>query len=148
MKEYILRKATINDSDFFYQVKKTVLKDYIEQIWGWDEDFQIQFHKENFHVAETQIIIVEENNAGTVEVKEDAERVFISSLYILPQYQNKGIGKAICNDYISKAAGQKKRIELEVLKLNVNAQRLYKSLGFTLTEGDDTKYFMFKDFKK
>ena len=148
MKEYKLRKATISDSDFFYQLKKTVLKDYIEQIWGWDEDFQIQFHKENFYVEETQIIIVEENNAGTVEVKEDAERVFISSLYILPQYQNKGIGKAICNDYLSKAAVEKKRIELEVLKLNVNAQRLYKSLGFTLTEGDDTKYFMFKDFKK
>ena len=148
MKEYKLRKATISDSDFFYQVKKTVLKDYIEQIWGWDEDFQIQFHKENFHVEETQIIVIDDNNAGTVEVKEDAERVFISSLYVLPQYQNKGIGKAICNDYMSKAAGEKKRIELEVLKLNVNAQRLYKSLGFSLTEGDDTKYFMFKDFKK
>ena len=148
MKEYKLRKATISDSDFFYQVKKTVLKDYIEQIWGWDEDFQIQFHKENFHVEETQIIVIDDNNAGTVEVKEDAERVFISSLYVLPQYQNKGIGKAICNDYMSKAAEEKKRIELEVLKLNVNAQRLYKSLGFSLTEGDDTKYFMFKDFKK
>jgi len=148
MKEYTLRKATIHDSDFFYQVKKTVLKNYIEKIWGWNEDFQIQFHKENFHVNETQIIIVDDNGAGTVEVKEDAEKIFISSLYILPPYQNNGIGKAICNDYISKAAKEKKRVELEVLKLNVNAQRLYKNLGFTLTEGDDTKYFMFKDFKK
>ncbi len=148
MKKYRLRKATINDSDFFYEVKKTVLKNYIEQIWGWDEDFQIQFHKENFHVNEIQIIIVNENNAGTVEVKEDAEKIFISSLYILPDYQSNGIGTAICKAYISKATKQKKRIELEVLKINVNAQRLYKSLGFTLTEGDETKYFMVKDFKK
>jgi len=88
MQEFTLRKATNNDSDFFYQVKKTVLKKYIEEIWGWNEDFQIQFHKENFHVDETQIVIVDENNAGTVEVKEDAERIFISSLYILPQYQH------------------------------------------------------------
>ena len=148
MIEYKLRKATINDSNFFYQVKKTVLKNYIDEIWGWDEDFQIQFHKKNFHVDETQIIIVDENKAGTVEVKEDAEKIFISSLYILPDYQNNGIGTAICKAYISKATKQKKRIELEVLKINVNAQRLYKSLGFSLTEGDDTKYFMFKDFKK
>ncbi len=148
MHQFILRNATINDSDFFYKVKKTVLKDYIEEIWGWEENFQIQFHKENFHVDETQIIIVDENNAGTVEVKEDSEKIFISSLYILPAYQNKGIGTAICNDYISKAEKEQKRIELEVLKLNVHAQRLYKNLGFALTEGDDTKYFMFKDFNK
>lgn len=148
MQEFTLRKATNNDSDFFYQVKKTVLKKYIEEIWGWNEDFQIQFHKENFHVDETQIVIVDENNAGTVEVKEDAERIFISSLYILPQYQHNGIGTAICNDYICKAEREKKRIELEVLKINIDAQRLYKRLGFTLTEKDDTKYFMFKDLKK
>lgn len=148
MKQYKLRKATINDSIFFYEVKKTVLKNYIEKIWGWNEDFQIQFHKENFHIDETQIIMVAENNAGTVEVKNDTQKIFISSLYILPPYQNKGIGTAICNEYINKATKEKKRIELEVLKLNVNAQRLYKNLGFTLIEGDETKYFMFKEYNK
>ncbi len=33
---YQLEKAMAADSDFFYEVKKTVLKGYIEKIWGWD----------------------------------------------------------------------------------------------------------------
>ncbi|MDE3236041.1 MAG: GNAT family N-acetyltransferase [Bacteroidota bacterium] len=145
---FALRRATEHDSEFFYNVKKTVLKAYIETIWGWDEDFQRQFHAANYHVNETQIIMVNGVDAGTVEVKENNDSIFISSLYILPLFQNKKIGSRIISHYITRATEEKKRVELEVLKLNVQAQKLYKSLGFTLTERDDTKYFMFKDCSK
>jgi len=107
----------------------------------------MQFHKENYHVANTNIIIIIEYAAGTVEVSEEEERIFISSLYLLPPYQNKGIGTAIIAGYTHKATGENKRVELKVLKLNVNAQRFYKRLDFTLTERDDTQYFMYKDCK-
>ena len=148
MAHFELKQATENDSAFFYMVKKTVLKDYIENIWGWDEQFQLQFHQENYHPALTQIILYTNVAIGTVEIKEDDESIFISSLYILPEYQGKGIGTTIIRNYISKADTLKKRVALEVLKLNTGAQKLYKKLGFTLTERDDTKYFMFKDCSK
>ncbi|MBS1639194.1 MAG: GNAT family N-acetyltransferase [Bacteroidetes bacterium] len=144
--QFTLRNATINDSAFFYDVKKTVLKKYIEEIWGWNETFQIKFHEENFHVNETKIIELNHQPIGTVEVKEDDERIFLCSLYILPLYQNKKIGSTICKIYMHKAEKEKKIICLEVLKLNVNAQRLYLNLGFTQTEKNETKYFMFKNF--
>lgn len=144
MYKFLVRQATIEDADFFYDVKKIVLKSYIDEIWGWDEDFQLQFHKENFHLNNTNIITVNGIPAGTVEISENEQRIFICSLYLLPEYQNQKIGTTIIEKYISEASKKQKTIELEVLKLNVNAQRLYKSLGFTLTEGDDTKYFMYK----
>lgn len=145
MEQLSLRKASENDYEFFYEVKKTVLKHYIETIWGWDEDFQRKFHEENYSVDNTNIIMVNNEDAGTLEIKEDEESIFISSLYILPAYQGKGIGSKIITDFIKQAENEKKRVELEVLKLNVGAQKLYKKLGFTLTERDDTKYFMYKD---
>ena len=43
------------------------------------------------------------------------------------------------------AKQQGKRIALEVLKLNTRAQQLYTRLGFEITEGDQDKYFMYKD---
>lgn len=142
---FLLRKATGNDAAFFYDVKKIVLQHYIEMIWGWDEDFQQRFHAANFHVEHTYIIVVNGEDAGTLEVQESKDSIFISSLYILPAFQRKGIGTAIVTDYTNKAAAERKRVELEVLKLNEGAQRLYKRLGFILTERDDTKYYMFKD---
>ena len=147
MKKYRLVKATINDADFFYDVKKTVLKGYIEKIWGWDEDFQLQFHQENYNFLNTYMIQCERIYIGTVEIKEEENRIFICSLYLLPVYQGKGIGSAIINQYVNKAADTEKRIELEVLKLNVNAIRLYERIGFKIAGGDDSKFFMFKDCK-
>lgn len=148
MEQFKLRKATQNDYDFFYYVKKIVLKQYIETIWGWNEDFQRQFHAENYHLDNTFIIVVNERDAGTLEIKEDVNSIFISSLYILPEYQNRSIGTRIIEDYIAKARAAKKRVELEVLKLNTGAQKLYHRLGFALMERDDTKYFMFKNCSK
>ena len=145
MEQFNLRRATTSDYEFFYDVKKIVLKHYIESIWGWDEDFQRKFHTENYHLNNTFIIVVNNSDAGTLEVKEDEASIFISSLYILPRYQGKGIGTSIIANYIAKATKEIKRVELEVLQLNKGAQKLYSSLGFTLTERDDTKYFMYKD---
>lgn len=145
MEQLSLRKATGDDYEFFYDVKKIVLKHYIEAIWGWDENFQRKFHEENYNVKNTNIIVVDNEDAGTLEIKEDEASIFISSLYILPAYQGKGIGSKLITNFIEQAEKENKRVELEVLKLNVGAQKLYKRLGFTLTERDDTKYFMYKD---
>lgn len=143
---YSLIAASNEDSEFVYNVKKVAYRHYIEQTWGWDEDFQVNFHRENFSAVNTKIIKVEEVAAGTVDIKEDDRRIFVSGLYLFPQYQGRGIGSAIIEEVMKKGEICKKRVELEVLRVNIKAQLLYKKLGFTMAEGDDTKYFMYKDY--
>lgn len=46
MPNVTLRKATADDSEFVFLVKKAALGEYIEQTWGWDEDFQRRFHND------------------------------------------------------------------------------------------------------
>ncbi|HVX49314.1 MAG TPA: GNAT family N-acetyltransferase [Chitinophagaceae bacterium] len=142
---FSLRPATGADSDFFYMVKKTVLRKYIEEIWGWDEDFQRDYHAQNYNAAVTYIVISGDDAIGTIEVKEGETEIFISGLYLLPACQGKGVGSGIINTYIQKAFTNNKRVALEVLKLNTGAQKLYKRFGFKLQERDDIKYFMYKD---
>lgn len=84
---YELIPAT--DSDFAYEVKKIAYKEYIEQTWGWDEAFQMNFHKENFSIAKTKIITVENKPIGTVDIKKEDKRIFISGLYLLPGINRK-----------------------------------------------------------
>jgi len=138
--------ATDSDFDFAFQTKKIAYKEYIEQTWGWDEVFQMNFHKENFSTVNAKIITVENQSIGTVDVKEEIGRIFISGLYLLPEYQNKGIGSSILAEIEKRAEATGKRLELEVLKVNVRAQELYKRLGFTMMEGDETKFMMVKEF--
>lgn len=146
MVKYVLIPATGEHFDFVYELKKIVLKEYVEQTWGsWDEEFQVRFHKQHFNTTNTKVIKVDGNQAGTVDVKEGDRNIFISGLYLLPQYQSKKIGSSIIQDLIKDAEVKGKRLELEVLRVNTKAQQLYKRLGFTMTDGDDTKFFMYKD---
>lgn len=148
LKNYILQSATEEDSQFFYELKKLVLRHYIEAIWGWDEEFQLAFHRDNYRPEDTFIIRVEDQAAGTVEVREDKEKIFICSLYIHPDYQGKSIGSSIVKDYLASADLQRKRTDLEVLRLNTRALELYKRLGFVeiIEKGDDVKHYLSRPF--
>ena len=145
--DFCLSAATNEDFDFLYQLKKIAYKEYIEQTWGWDEEFQVKFHKENFSTENTKIIEVGHKQIGTVDVKESTLNIFISGLYLLQEYQSKGIGTKIIKDLIEEAEAKKKRLELEVLKVNSRAKKLYESLGFILEDRDKNKYFMYRIFQ-
>jgi ribosomal protein S18 acetylase RimI-like enzyme len=147
--KYELRKAAgESDSLFLYQLKKLVLRPYVEKIWGWDEAVQLQYHAENYHPRQTSIILVNGQNAGTVEIQENAEQVFICSLYLLPQYQGNGIGTTLVRQYMQQAQQQKKRLSLEVLQSNTRARKLYETLGLVTMPATvtDIKIFMYKDY--
>ncbi|MCW3110446.1 MAG: Histone acetyltransferase and related acetyltransferase, partial [Segetibacter sp.] len=145
--KYILIPATNNDFDFVYDLKKIVLKEYVQKTWGsWNEEFQITFHKEHFNITNTKVIKVDDKPIGSVDVKEGETNIFISGLYLLPEYQSKGIGSYIIQDLLKKAESEKKRLELEVLRVNTKAQKLYKRLGFMMEEKDENKFLMYKYF--
>lgn len=146
---YTLRPAAgAADSDFLYQVKKQVLRGYVEKIWGWDEAVQLQYHAENYHPEQTHIILVNGENAGTVEIQEKEDAVFLCSLYLLPPFQGKGIGTAIVQQCMAAAQQQHKKLTLEVLQSNTRARQLYERLGLTAlpASADDIKIFMYKDY--
>ncbi|MEX6687353.1 GNAT family N-acetyltransferase [Danxiaibacter flavus] len=124
------------------------MRHYVETIWGWDEEFQLAFHRDNYRPEDTFIIKVEDKSAGTVEVREDEEKIFICSLYIHPDYQGKSIGTSMIKDYLASADLQRKRTDLEVLRLNTRALELYKRLGFVeiIEKGDEVKHYLSRPF--
>jgi tryptophan synthase alpha chain len=148
MTTYTVRKAAgESDSLFLYELKKLVLRVYVEQIWGWDEAVQLQYHAANYHPEQTHIIEIAGERVGTVEITEREKEIFICSLYLLPAYQGKSIGSGIIRSCLQQAAAQGKQVTLEVLRSNTGARKLYERLGFTAVPGksDDLKIFMYKE---
>ena len=144
MVQYSLSAATNFDFNFLYELKKIAYKEYVQQVWGWNETFQINFYKESLAEGNTKIIRSNEVPVGSVDVKEGDKSIFISGLYLLPEYQSKGIGTTIMQGLIKKAEAEKKRLELEVMRINTKAITFYQRLGFTLEERDKEKYFMYR----
>ena len=125
-----------------YDIRKNALGKYVEETWGWDENWQIKYHEEDFNTDILQIIEVGGKPAGTLEsfVEEGALRV--SGLYITDEYQNKGIGESLMRKIIDDAQAGNLPVKLQVLRVNHLAKKFYERLGFTVYSENETHYQM------
>lgn len=136
------RKATEDDVALTYSIKRRSTKHLIEKIWGWEDNFQIDYYRKNFAPGKTQIIIHDNSEIGFFVINEDPDKVFIENILIDPAFQGKGIGTKVLADIIIGAAN--KKIELQVFKINVRAKQLYERLGFETYEQTILHYKMRK----
>ncbi len=139
---FSLRKATDNDLDLTYKIKKNALQEYLEMLWGWNEQAQNDFHLENFKKEHFQIIEQQEESIGYLEIENRQDHIFLSNIMILKHFQGKGIGKIILEDLMKHHS----EIRLEVLKVNKKAVQFYQNLGFKIVEEGNDSFKMY--FKK
>ncbi|MBL4716218.1 MAG: hypothetical protein COC01_06535 [Bacteroidetes bacterium] len=138
--EFRLRNCNVKDVSITYDIKKNALKRYIEDTWGWDENFQLKYHKEKFKVDNTKLIIVGNQEVGLLTVIDQRDMIFIENVLIIKKYQSKGIGKTLIIQIIDKAIKTKRDILLEVLKVNKRAMDFYERFGFKVIDETNTKY--------
>ena len=139
---YTTRKATSDDLQPAYDIRKNALGEYVKQIWGWDEDRQWKYHLEDFDTNILSIIEVDGNAAATLEEIEKEDSILVSGIYILDKYQSNGIGRDIMKSIMAKAGSANKSVNLQVLKVNLRAKKFYLSLGFSVCGEDETHYQM------
>lgn len=125
-----MRNAQNSDLEITYLIKSKSIKPYVDKIWGWNESYQREIHKDNFAAFDTQIIKYKEQEIGYIAIKETGKEIYIENLLIVEEFQNLGIGKEIMEKVIEKASSEKKLMRLQVFKINSNAQRFYQKLGF------------------
>jgi N-acetylglutamate synthase-like GNAT family acetyltransferase len=135
---FSIRKAQNHDLDSTFQIKTNALSEYLELLWGWNEEAQYEFHQEHFNPNNFQIIEVSNSTIGYLETHQYENFLFLSNLMILKEFQGKGIGKSILEDLLKN----NRNIELEVLKVNSFAKRFYHRSGFVIIEETEDVYRM------
>lgn len=139
---YKLIEAKENDKETIFKIKKRSIKPYVEQMFGWDEDWQRQFVYRNYKPENIVFIVVGNEQVGILEVLENDEEIFLKNILIVEAYQGKGIGRNILHNLINKANEQNKPIKLEVLAINKRAEAFYSRLGFKVEERTNIKVCM------
>ena len=132
------RKAQNYDLDLTFTIKRNALSEYLEQLWGWNQEAQYEFHQEHFNPNNFQIIEVSNSPIGYLETQQSKDFLFLSNLMILKEFQGKGIGKSILEDLLKYNSC----IELEVLKVNFLAKRFYEHSGFIVIEEKEDVFRM------
>ncbi len=141
--DYKIRLATVEDHSFIYSLKKENLRGYVEQIWGWDEDYQRKdFDKKFLNIRQFNVIEVENQFAGFVQYSFEYPYFEVANIHLLPEYRGKGIGSDILR-YLQKVCiAQDRKIRIGCFKENHRAKSLYLKLGFMQTEENDTHYIL------
>ena len=136
MQQFEVRQATPGDRDTLYRIKWEAMRPYVEQVWGWDEEYQERRFRESYDHSETQVVLVDGIAVGLLRVSESESAVFIDQVEIVPDYQDRGIGTALINDLLARG----RPVELGVLKVNADARRLYERLGFRVIDDNEKHY--------
>lgn len=141
MNDLQLRPASNEDFDFLYNLHRTTMKEYIEATWGWDPEYHRERFTNNFQPAKSQIVVVDGRDAGVLVVETRDDELFLSGIYILPEYQNRGLGTSLLRDLLAQAGRRGLPVTLQVIKINP-ARRLYERLGFVVVGETETHTLM------
>ena len=142
MEEVKVRKAEATDSEFVFAVKKAAFREYVEQIWGWDDTYQRELHNRRFDSQDLRIIQFFGTDIGFLSTSNAPNTLNVDQLYILPEYQGKGIGAVCMKRIIDDANREQKSVTLQVLKINTRAIAFYQRLGFTIVNENSTHFQM------
>lgn len=136
------RKAQATDSEFVFTVKKAAFREYVEQIWGWDDTYQRELYNRRFASQDIRIIQFHGTDVGFLSTWNTPDTFKVDQLYILPDYQGKGIGAACMRHIIDDASLEQKPVTLQVLKINPRATAFYQRLGFKIVDENSTHFQM------
>jgi ribosomal protein S18 acetylase RimI-like enzyme len=136
-----LRPGAPRDREFLWGLHRAALRDYVDQTWGWDENWQRDKFEENFDPAGLLIVERDGDPIGQISVRRTADEIFLAAIEIAPEHQNQGIGSQLLKALLSESGQSQLPVTLQVLKVNP-ARRLYERLGFEHAGETSTHYLM------
>lgn len=124
-----LRPATVEDKDFLWSLHRETLREYVDETWGWDGQWQHDRFVDLFDPRDRQIIEADGRAIGVLQVDRRPDWIFLKNIQIVPLHQRRGLGAKIVGTLIEEADERGVPIRLQVLKVNP-AREFYTRLGF------------------
>lgn len=126
-----LRTAEDRDRAFSFRVTKEAMKPYVEATFGpWDDEWQRQRLENDFASSPHEIVIVGITDVGLWSVVREPVRLVLRKIYLLPEFQRRGIGTVLIRRLIQESEASRLPIELRYLMVNPVAS-LYERFGFS-----------------
>ena len=137
-----IHRAQSSDSEFAYHVLQTTMREYAEMTWGtWLEAEARTRAASDAQAGRSQIVQLCSIPVGLLCVDKFDTHLQLDQLYILPEYQRRGIGAHVLRLVLADAGGSGLPVRLRVLKVNP-AKRFYERHGFKVVSQTPERFFM------
>lgn len=137
-----LNRATVDDSDFAFDIKVAAFRPYVEQSLGWNEVAQRQQHRHNFARHDYRVIAVDGAARGIISLAVEIECLRVNQIFLAPEYQGNGLGARCMALIVAEAKSLSLPVRLRVMKVNPRAKAFYERLDFTVTRETETHFTM------
>jgi ribosomal protein S18 acetylase RimI-like enzyme len=139
---YRLELMPPGDFGFLYSLCRSTMESYVVAAWGkWCDEVVRSQLLDGLKADAFSSIFVDQLCVGAIAVEHHVTHIQIEDLYILPEFQNQGVGTAIILDIIKEASQGHKPVRLRVLSSSP-ARVLYERLGFVIVQTTPERYFM------
>ena len=142
MEGLTLRQAVPEDSELAYSTRKAAFREYVEQVRGWNEEKERQIHEGRFLPQNFRIIDLAGVDVGYMATVVEPGCLKLNQLFILPEYQGRGIGGECMARLLEEARAIGLPVRLRALKVNVRAIAFYERLGFAIVGETGTHFVM------
>jgi len=137
-----LRPATAADAGFAYRVSRETMRGHALATFGtWNQEEVRQRCSKNIADGFTRIIELDDVQIGIYVVERAPDHVQLLQIFILPEYQRRGIGSHLIERLLAEARATNLPLRLRVLRVNP-AFELYRRMGFKVVQETPERYFM------
>ena len=136
-------QASEQDGRVLSAIRSTAMKPSLMALGRFDENRVRNRFLDKFDPKITYKMVVNDNVIGFYVMLDKGDHLYLDHLYILPDYQGKGIGGNIINKLKSVSRSLDKTIRLGALR-GSDSNRFYLKHGFKKThEGEFDIYYQF-----
>ena len=137
-----LRTATVADAEFACGVVDRTIRLYAEKTFeNWSVPDAHARTTADAAAGRLQIMELDGRPIGILKVERIDTHIQLHQLFILPEYQNRGIGSRLLEDLLAEARRIGLPVRLRVLRVNP-AKNLYERYGFRVTSEEPERFYM------
>jgi GNAT superfamily N-acetyltransferase len=128
-----LRPGRPSDLDFLRELQAVSMRPHVERVYGrWDPEEQRARFDASTDPTAHEIVELGGEPVGCRLVRRHPDALELVRLYLLPAFQNRGLGTRLVEELAREADASGLPVRLRVLRGNP-AERLYRRLGFEAT---------------
>lgn len=134
--------ARAEDRSFFVTCHHAAYRATVEQMFEWNSKTQDALVSEKFDLPGTHIIRRGSARVGVVGVHLEPTYVLLRDFFVLPDYQNGGVGGLVLKQIQGLASQARLPVRLRTLRVNMRAKGFYERFGFRVVDLDDLHWRM------
>lgn len=129
-----LRPATPDDLTSLFELYCAAFRSQIEQMWGWDDEWQRDNFQRTYQSSSTSVVQVAGQAVGYLQTELSADQLYLRNIALQAEAQGRGIGALVVQQLQQLAASKGVPVKLRVFLNNPRALQFWERMGF-LAEG-------------